>query len=111
MPTASTYGYHFNKACRLAGLVDVDGKAKYTPRSLLRFFPSIALAHGVPIHEVSRWLGHRSVKTAIDIYGHLVPRAWHRCREVLQNAMQPALLDTAVQSQGEARPDNCTPAA
>ncbi|MFC8128460.1 tyrosine-type recombinase/integrase [Streptomyces sp. NPDC057302] len=90
MPTASTYGYHFKKACASADLVDVDGTAKYTPHSLRHFFASTALANGVPIHEVSRWLGHRSVKTTIDIYGHLVPRAWHRCREVLQDAMRPA---------------------
>ncbi|MEU0252288.1 hypothetical protein ABZ299_07180 [Streptomyces sp. NPDC006184] len=29
----------------------------------------------MPIHEVSRWLGHRSVKTTVDIYGHLLPGA------------------------------------
>jgi integrase len=69
MPTASNYGYHFKKACQLAGLIDADGKAKYTPRSLRHFFASTALANGVPIHEVSRWLGHRSVKTTIDTYG------------------------------------------
>lgn len=92
MPTASTYGYHFKKACRLAGLVGGDGEAAYTPGSLRHFFASTALAHGVPIHEVSRWLGHRSVKTTIDIYGHLLPSAWGRCRTALQNAMRPAPL-------------------
>ncbi|WP_330173812.1 site-specific integrase [Streptomyces sp. NBC_01498] len=70
MPTASTYGYHFKKACASVGLLDVDGTAKYTPHSLRHFFASTALANGVPIHEVSRWLGHRSVKTTIDIYGN-----------------------------------------
>lgn len=50
------------------------------------------MAHGVPIYEVSRWLGHRSVKTTIDIYGHLLPSAWRRCRTVLQDAMRPAPL-------------------
>jgi len=108
MPTAVTYGYHFKKACRLAG---ADGTAKYTPRSLRHFFASIALANGVPIHEVSRWLGHRSVKTTIDIYGHLVPRAWHRCREVLQNAMRPVRLDMRAQPDKVACPGSCTQAA
>jgi len=74
---------------RAAGPVDADGKAKYPPGSLRHFFASIALAHGVPLHEVSRRLGRRSVKTTIDIYGHLLPRAWDRCREVLHNAMRP----------------------
>lgn len=111
MPTASIYGYHFKKACRLAGLVDADGKAKYTPRSLRHFFASIALAHGVPVHEVSRWLGHRSVKATVDIYGHLVPRAWRRCREVLQNAMRPVPLDTGIQPEEAASPGSCIQAA
>ncbi|WP_234021365.1 tyrosine-type recombinase/integrase [Streptomyces sp. 142MFCol3.1] len=93
MPSIASYGYQFKKACLSAGLVDLDGSAKYTPRSLRHFFASTALANGVPIHEVSRWLGHRSVKTTVDIYGHLLPGAWDRCREVLQRAMRPAPLD------------------
>jgi len=93
MPTATTYGYHFKKACRAAGLVDVSGKPKYTPHSLRHFFASTALANGIPIHEVSRWLGHKSIKTTVDIYGHLVPGAWHRCREVMQSAMRPVPVD------------------
>ncbi|WP_407550125.1 tyrosine-type recombinase/integrase [Streptomyces sp. Pv4-95] len=90
MPSISSYGHQFKGACLAAGLVDLDGNAKYTPRSLRHFFASTALANGVPIHEVSRWLGHRSVKTTVDIYGHLLPSAWGRCREVLQHAMRPA---------------------
>ncbi|MEU0071247.1 tyrosine-type recombinase/integrase [Streptomyces sp. NPDC006332] len=89
MPTASTYGYHFRKGCVAAGLVGSRGRPKYTPRILRDFFASTALAHGIPIHEVSRWLGHRSIKVTVDTYGHLVPRAWSRCREILQNAMRP----------------------
>nr|WP_246258702.1 site-specific integrase [Streptomyces typhae] len=54
MPTAATFGCHFKKACAAAGVVDVDGKAKYTPGSLRRFFTSTALGNGVPIREVSR---------------------------------------------------------
>lgn len=94
MPTSSTYGYHFKKACVSAGLVDVDGKAKYTPGSLRHFFASTALANGVPIREVSRWLGHKSIKTTVDIYGHLVPEAWDRCRDIMQNAMRPPVEDS-----------------
>ncbi|WP_434595940.1 tyrosine-type recombinase/integrase [Streptomyces sp. A5-4] len=90
MPTANTYSYHFRKACKAAGLVNPDGSAKYTPHSLRHFFASTALANGVPIHEVSRWLGHKSIKTTVDIYGHLVPEAWDRCRDIMQQAMRPA---------------------
>jgi len=93
MPTATTYGYHFRKACFAAGLVDADGKPKYRPHSLRHFFASTALAAGIPIHEVSRWLGHKSIKTTVDIYGHLVPEAWDRCREIMQRAMGPVPVE------------------
>ncbi|MFD8285322.1 tyrosine-type recombinase/integrase [Streptomyces solisilvae] len=62
---------------------------KYTPHCLRHFFASTALAHGIPIHEVSRWLGHRSIKTTVDVYGHLVPASWDRCRTVMQTALRP----------------------
>ncbi|MGW2863100.1 tyrosine-type recombinase/integrase [Streptomyces cinnamoneus] len=102
MPTASTFGYHFKKACKAAGLVDANGKPKYTPHSLRHFFASTALANGIPIHEVSRWLGHKSIKITADVYGHLVPGAWHRCREVMQNAMRPVPLDVESPASKEA---------
>ncbi|MGW1817092.1 site-specific integrase [uncultured Streptomyces sp.] len=94
MPTANTYSYHFRKASKAAGLVDAEGKPKYHPHSLRHFFASTALAAGIPIHEVSRWLGHKSIKTTVDIYGHLVPEAWDRCRAIMQKAMGPVLGDT-----------------
>ncbi len=62
-------------------------------RALGHFFASAALAGGIPVHEVSRWLGHKWIKTTVDIYGHLVPGAWHRCREVMQNAMGPGSME------------------
>jgi len=54
-----------------------------TPRSTICgiTFASTALAKGVPISEVSRWLGHRSITTTVDLYGHLVPEASKRARD------------------------------
>lgn len=101
MPTANTYSYHFRKACRLAGLMDADGKPKYHPHSLRHFFASTALAAGIPIHEVSRWLGHKSIKTTVDIYGHLVPEAWDRCRAIMQKAMGPVAVEVASEAADE----------
>ncbi|MFE2104349.1 tyrosine-type recombinase/integrase [Kitasatospora sp. NPDC059463] len=104
MPTASTFGYHFRKACIAAGLVDAEGNPKYTPHSLRHFFASAALANGVPIHEVSHWLGHKSIKTTVDIYGHLVPGAFHRCREVMDSVLRPVQVDVqnpASESSGD----------
>jgi len=47
-----------------------------------------ALAEGVPTSEVSRWLGHKSTTTTVDLYGHLVPEASGRARDALDKAFQ-----------------------
>ncbi|MFF4528145.1 tyrosine-type recombinase/integrase [Streptomyces sp. NPDC001407] len=101
MPTANTFGYHFKKAQIAAGVVDADGKPKYTPHALRHFFASTALAAGIPIHEVSRWLGHKSIKTTVDLYGHLVPEAWDRCREVMQKAIGPVPVEVPTEAPEE----------
>jgi integrase len=44
------------------------------------------LAHGIPITEVSRWLGHKSIEVTHQIYGHLVPSFRDRARTVLDDA-------------------------
>ncbi|GGL27168.1 hypothetical protein GCM10014719_30860 [Planomonospora parontospora subsp. antibiotica] len=62
-----------------------------TFHDLRHTFASTALAEGVPISEVSRWLGHESITTTVDLYGHLVPEASERARTALDNAFAPAL--------------------
>jgi integrase len=57
-----------------------------TFHDLRHTFASTALAEGVPISEVSRWLGHKSITTTVDLYGHLVPEASGRARDALDNA-------------------------
>ena len=37
--------------------------------------------------EVSRWLGHKSITTTVDLYGHLVPEASGRARDALDRAL------------------------
>jgi integrase len=57
-----------------------------TFHDLRHTFASTALAEGVPISEVSRWLGHKSITTTVDLYGHLVPQASGRARDALDRA-------------------------
>ncbi|MEU1626149.1 tyrosine-type recombinase/integrase [Streptomyces sp. NPDC020096] len=59
------------KVVRAADLVTPDGGPKCTPYALQHFFASAALTNGIPIHEVSRGLGHKSIKTTVDIYGQI----------------------------------------
>jgi integrase len=47
---------------------------------------STSFAGGVPISEVSRLLGHKSITTTVDLYGHLIPEATGRARDALDSA-------------------------
>ena len=66
--------------------------ADTTFHDLRHTFASTALAEGVPISEVSRWLGHKSITTTVDLYGHLVPEASGRARDALDNAFRLARM-------------------
>ena len=57
-----------------------------TFHDLRHSFASTALAAGVPVLEVSRWLGHASITETTDTYGHLLPEANRRTREALDQA-------------------------
>jgi integrase len=73
-------------AIKAAGLF-----ADTTFHDLRHTFASTALAEGVPISEVSKWLGHESITTTVDLYGHLVPEASARVREALDKAFRSSL--------------------
>lgn len=72
------FSEHFTKARDAAGI-----DKRFTPHSLRHVFASVALAEGVPISDVSRWLGHRNIQTTYAIYSHFVPSSWDRAREAL----------------------------
>ncbi len=62
-----------------------------TFHDLRHTFASTALAAGVPISKVSRWLGHESITTTVDLYGHLVPEASQRARTAMDTAFARAI--------------------
>jgi integrase len=74
----TTLDRHFRKARDNAGL-----PKSFTWHSLRHIFVSVALSEGVPITDVSRWLGHHSINTTSSIYGHMVPGAVPRARSIL----------------------------
>ncbi len=79
--TRRTYQEDFARAAEKAGL-----PPEFIPHSLRHCYASTALAKGIPITEVSRWLGHKSIEVTHQIYGHLVPTSWDRARTVLDDA-------------------------
>ena len=67
----------FNKARDAAGL-----PADFVPHNLRHMYASRMIAGLVPIHDVARYLGHKNIQTTFETYGHLVPSAMDRARQV-----------------------------
>jgi integrase len=76
--TNSAFGRAFGRAVKAA---DLKG---FTPHKLRHVFASVALANGIPITDVSRWLGHRNIQVTYGIYSHFIPDSFDSAREVLQ---------------------------
>src|SRR5215472_11107187 len=77
---------YYNKVIWKPAITAAGLPADTTFHDLRHPFASTALAEGVPISEVSRWLGHRSITTTVDLYRHLVPEAGGRARDALDRA-------------------------
>jgi integrase len=45
----------------------------WSPHDLRHLFASNAPGNGLPLLDVSRWLGRKSIKETADTYGHLTP--------------------------------------
>lgn len=74
----TTYGRHWRTAGRQLGL-----PRTFTPHVLRHIFASTCLSQGVPLTEVSAWLGHASVQTTYSLYAHVIPSSFDRARQLL----------------------------
>jgi integrase len=77
---------YFNRKIWKSAIAAAGLSPDTTFHDLRHAFASAALTEGVPISEVSRWLGHKSITTTADLYGHLVPEASGRARDALDQA-------------------------
>ena len=68
-------------ASRNAGLPHVG------VHTLRHTYATIALFHGVPIHVVSRNLGHSSIAITADVYGHLTDEASQSAARTVSDAL------------------------
>ncbi len=69
----------FHAACKEAGLmqevVTDEGaalKPKYRPYDLRHFFASMQIAQKKNLKKIQRLMGHASIETTLDVYGHLI---------------------------------------
>jgi len=69
---------HYNAARDAVGL-----PASYHPHTLRHQYASVLLANGVPISDVSAYLGHKHINITYAVYGHVVPSSLDRAREII----------------------------
>lgn len=84
-PSRTTYSYRWTEALKRAGMED----SGYTPKALRHYFASMAIASGVPLYEVARWMGHSSTKVTEQVYAHIVEGAEER----ITGAFEASLAD------------------
>ena len=70
------------RVCEEAGLVITEkegGKAverpKYKPYDLRHFYASMLIDQRVNLKRIQTLMGHRSIQTTLNVYGHLIERA------------------------------------
>lgn len=66
----------FNAACIEAGLVKPNGtdeaRPQFRPYDLRHFFASMLIAKKLDLKRIQSMMGHESIKTTLDTYGHLI---------------------------------------
>jgi integrase len=70
-PCARWLGVRLSELEMRAGITNPAGTyGKYSPHTLRHFAGSAWLAQGARLEDVSRWLGHKNIKTTWKIYMH-----------------------------------------
>ncbi|MFI9554567.1 tyrosine-type recombinase/integrase [Nonomuraea endophytica] len=80
-----TFRTRFTDAVKKAGI-----KTRFTPHDLRHTFASRALADGVRIDAVARWLGHKDINETYKTYAHLLPDEYAKAAKVLDAAYREA---------------------
>jgi integrase len=86
---------HYKPALRAAG-VDVETRF----HDLRHTCAALTIEQGAHPMEVKARLGHASIKTTLDRYGHLMPTLGAHLDEALDRARQAAILDVARPGRG-----------
>jgi Phage integrase family len=76
----STFDTAWNAAKQAAGM-----PADFRFHDLRHTYASHMLAASIPVTDVSRWLGHKSIEVTFRVYSHFVPKSFDRAREFLDS--------------------------
>lgn len=72
---ANIYHRGLGALLKAVGILDRDGKPKYTLHELRHAAASLFIAQHLPAKKVQTLMGHSSIAMTFDLYGHLFPDA------------------------------------
>lgn len=85
-----TDGDNFRKRV-FVPLIEQSGLPPMRFHDIRHTFASLLLQNGESLHYVKEQMGHASIQTTVDTYGHLVPGSNRRAVNRLDDAEQPQL--------------------
>ena len=71
---ANIWNRHLAPLERAAGIVEADGRPKYSLHAFRHFFASWRLEQGDNVKRVSVLMGHSSPVVTLTLYSHLMPQ-------------------------------------
>jgi integrase len=92
---------YFGLPMRRAGFVNEDGHPKWRYHDLRHYAGSIWLMNGLSLYEVSRLLGHTSIKTTERVYAHTLDEL-SQAREVIDRVSEQHRLPARIRDFDEA---------
>ena len=72
-------------------LVKQAGLSKVRWHDLRHSYASILIAKNIPVKFIQAQLGHNSIKTTMDTYGHLMDETCDKAIETLSEVMRPSV--------------------
>lgn len=80
---ATTLQRKCDKNCKLANI-----NKNIRIHDFRHSFASMCIDKGVPIEVISNYLGHESISTTLDTYGHLYPNSQNKLIQILNDFLQ-----------------------
>ena len=72
-------------------LIELADVRRFRFHDIRHTFASLLLANGESLHYVKEQMGHASIQTTVDVYGHLVPGSNRNAVNRLDDPVGPEL--------------------
>ena len=83
-------GDHLRK-CIFYKLIEKSDLPHFRFHDIRHTFASLLLQQGESLHYVKEQMGHASIQTTVDVYGHIVPGSNRKAVNRLDDEIQPDL--------------------